>query len=92
MFDPCDFLETSPVVGDLVDDLADIYRDLVGGVELWKMGRYADAIWAWKFNFQIHWGEHALGALRAIHALAFTYDFEADGPTKSEFNQEDAPA
>jgi len=92
MFDPYDSLETSPVVGDLADDLSDIYRDLVEGVELRKMGRYADAIWAWKFNFQIHWGEHALSALRAIHTIAFTYDFETEEPPESNSNQEDAPA
>lgn len=92
MFDPYDFSELSPVVGDLADDLADIYRDLVEGVDLWNLGRHADAIWTWKSNFQSHWGEHALGALRAIHTIAFTYDIEAEGPPKSASNQEDTPA
>jgi len=91
MFDPYDFSESSPIVGDLADDLADIYRDLVNGVALWNLGRYADAIWTWKFNFQIHWGEHALGALRAIHTITFTYDIEEEGPPKSKSNQDTRP-
>ncbi len=57
----------APVVGDLADDLADIYRDLAAGLALYEAGSVEDALWHWGFNFQIHWGEHASSAIRALH-------------------------
>jgi hypothetical protein len=53
----------APVVGDLSDDLADIYRDLQEGFAQLSA---ADRIWSWRFNWEIHWGRHAIAALRAI--------------------------
>lgn len=53
----------APVVGDLSDDLADIYRDLHRG---FAQPSAADRIWSWRFNWEIHWGRHAIAALRAI--------------------------
>jgi hypothetical protein len=38
-------------------------------------------LWEWRFNFQIHWGEHLTGALRALYSLSSTY--ELDWPKKS---------
>ena len=56
-----------PVVGDLADDLADMYRDVATGLSLFEAGSVDDAIWQWGFNFQTHWGEHASSAIRALH-------------------------
>jgi hypothetical protein len=56
-----------PVVGDLADDLVEIYRDVGRGLARYDAGRVDDAIWEWAFNFQIHWGEHASSAIRALH-------------------------
>jgi hypothetical protein len=56
-----------PVVGDLADDLVDIYRDVSAGLAFHDAGRVDDAIWQWGFNFQIHWGKHASSAIRALH-------------------------
>jgi hypothetical protein len=56
----------------LSDDLADIYRDLKDGLEAYKKDtgkNREEAIWAWKFNFEHHWGDHLTAALRAIHQL-----------------------
>src|ERR1700730_3073025 len=53
----------APVVGDLSDDLADIYRDLREGL---AQASPADRIWSWRFNWEVHWGRHAISALRAI--------------------------
>ena len=75
MFAPYDFEEAEPVVGDLADDLADIYRDLLRGLTKWRRGEYADAAWQWQFQFAAHWGEHTTSAIRALHALAFDHDF-----------------
>lgn len=59
-----------PVVGTLADDLASIYEDLYGGVELLAAGgTHEDAIWEWRLNFQIHWSRHALGALQALNDM-----------------------
>ena len=27
----------------------------------------SSAIWHWRYNFEVHWGDHAIDALRALH-------------------------
>jgi hypothetical protein len=54
-------------LGDFCDDLADIYRDIWGGLELYRAGEIAGAVWEWRFHYRAHWGTHALNALRALH-------------------------
>lgn len=50
-------------VGDLADDLADIWRDLKGGLSLFDAGfKDAAASHWWQF-FWIHWGRHAASCL-----------------------------
>jgi len=70
VFDP--YQEDAPVTGSLSDDLLDVYRDLRPGLALWEVGdadhRLA-AIWEWRFHFGIHWGDHAIDALRALHRV-----------------------
>ncbi len=57
--------------GWLVDDFADIYRDLK--IELEKMNRIGtdeaieDALWQLKFSFRNHWGRHCINAIRYLH-------------------------
>src|SRR6266404_4584051 len=36
------------IVGDLVDDLSDIFLELDKGLQLYEAGYRADAIWAWR--------------------------------------------
>jgi hypothetical protein len=55
------------VVGDLADDLVDIYRDVSAGSAFHDAGCVDDAIWQWGFSFQTHWGKHASSAIRALH-------------------------
>src|SRR5688572_6981909 len=43
----------------IADDVADVYRDVVGGLRAYRAGRRADAVWGWGFGFETHWGEHA---------------------------------
>lgn len=74
VFDPYESATESPVTGSLADDFADIYRDLRDGLVNWRAGRTGDALWDWRFGFESHWGAHATGALRALHALSSTYD------------------
>lgn len=68
LFDPYELDE--PVAASLTDDLLDIYHDLLPGLGLINAGRpedIADAVWAWRFTFSIHWGNHLVDALRALH-------------------------
>ncbi len=69
-FDPWDFGGDAEVGGDLAEDVWDVYKDVREGLEHWQAGRRVAAVWTWRFTFEIHWGEHATGALRALHARA----------------------
>lgn len=65
VFDP--LVEAAPVFNSLQDDLGDIYRDVRNGLNLYDGRHFIEAAWEWRFNFQIHWGQHLVGAQRAIH-------------------------
>jgi len=54
-------------VGDLADDIADIYRDVAEGLRLYEAGHPREALWQWVFNLTYHWGAHATSAMRALH-------------------------
>jgi hypothetical protein len=66
VFNPLE--EEAPVFNTLCDDLSDIYRDLKEGLELYNRGQLVEAVWEWRFHFEIHWGRHLTGAQRAIQA------------------------
>jgi uncharacterized protein DUF5063 len=70
LFDPYAPMSEKEVTGSLADDLSDIYRDLLSGCRKWQRGERVTAHWEWRFELENHWGEHATGALRAIHCLA----------------------
>ena|SRR5688572_31839262 len=63
-----------PEVVALSDDLADIYRDLRTGLEKWNRGEKDLATSHWRMYFELHWGEHAVTALHAMHTLAARYE------------------
>lgn len=65
VFNPLE--EAGPIFNSLADDLADIYRDVKAGLALFDEGHFSGANWEWRFNFQIHWGQHLVGAQRAVH-------------------------
>lgn len=54
-------------VGDLADDLADIYRDLKNGMNLWAADHVVEAVWHWRKHFGFHWGRHVAAAVHALH-------------------------
>lgn len=64
-----------PEVGDLADDLADIYRDVKPGLRAWDANvedYLADTVFDWKEPlFGSHWGRHAVDALRVLHGLVY---------------------
>lgn len=70
VFDPLSLEPESPVFNSLVDDLRDIYNDLKCGLELYDAGFQFGAAWHWRFAFSSHWGEHLVGAQRALYLAA----------------------
>ena len=66
-FHPTKINEEEPVVGDLADDLADMYRDIKTGLWLYENKHITEAVWSWRNSFQNHWGRHATSALYALH-------------------------
>ena len=58
--------ELLPSLGDVSDDLTDIWKDLKTGLLMWNEGKHASAVWEWHFQFTCHWGSHAVDALRQI--------------------------
>ena len=75
-FSPAKVAEEEPVIGDIADDLADIYRDLKEGLELYETGHVTEALWEWNQSFNSHWGRHASSALHALHAYAADENIE----------------
>jgi len=75
VFDVYDRHDHSSLLGNLADDLSDIYGDLTNGFRCWRTGDRENAIWEWRYFLEIHWGEHATGALRALYWLQRTHDF-----------------
>ncbi len=67
VFDPNPLNTEEPVMGDLGDDLLDIYKDIKAGCLLREQGRSQEALWHWSFMHEVHWGRHAVGALAALH-------------------------
>jgi hypothetical protein len=64
--------DKEPSQGWLVDDFADIYRDLKIEIEKMKIGTdeaVEDALWQMKWSFINHWGNHCINALRYLHYL-----------------------
>jgi hypothetical protein len=67
IFDPLPVPPTEePVTGDIADDIADIFRDVVEGIRLFDRGQEKEALWSWVFGIRYHWGEHATSAMRAL--------------------------
>ena len=67
-FNPLVVPAEEPVIADVADDLADIWRDVKRGLVLYERGAIEAAVWEWRFNFSAHWGHHACGSLYALHA------------------------
>ena len=67
VFDPLTIPPEEPVVGDIAQDIGDIYRDVAAGLQLYYAGRFAEALLEWRVGFDSHWGKHATSAIRALH-------------------------
>ena len=68
-FDPLVVPPTEePTVGDLANDISEVFADARKGLLLFDRGYVAAAIWEWTWRFQNHWGRHAACAIRVLHA------------------------
>ena len=56
--DPSGTLDQEIGLNDAIDDLADIVRDL--SETIWRFESFGadEAHWHFRFNYQIHWGQH----------------------------------
>ena len=76
-FDLTESLDTEqkPVISDLADDLADIYRDVKPGLRATESQDDAvmgAVLFDWQFLFRSHWGDHAVNAMKLLHQLVYS--------------------
>jgi hypothetical protein len=78
-FDPLIVPPEEPVIGDVIDDLTDIWLDLKRGLLAFDEGKTNLAVWTWKFHFEIHWGRHAVSAISVLHCwLISNIDYRSE--------------
>ncbi|WP_078118517.1 DUF5063 domain-containing protein [Thiosocius teredinicola] len=65
--DPEQIPGQEPVVGDLADDLRDIYVDLKSGLSVFDAGCEAQAEDEWRITFYLHWGQHAANVIFVLN-------------------------
>jgi len=70
VFDTSTLPPEEALVGDVADDLLDIYKELKCGLLHYEAGDVSEAVFQWRFSWGIHWGRHATNALRAMHCVA----------------------
>ena len=61
-------LDQESGIGDLREDLAEVWSDLATGFLHWDRGEVIDAVFHWTITFQGHWGRHASEAMWTLHA------------------------
>lgn len=59
------------IVGDAIDDLADIAVELQEVEWRWTNTSPEDAAWAFRFGYQSHWGKHLHNLRRYLHDRQF---------------------
>jgi hypothetical protein len=70
VIEPFDHSNIETGCGDLFDDIGDIYKDLKR--ELFHLSSNDSSCkhhgcWMVKWDFEYHWGQHCIDALKAIH-------------------------
>ena len=63
-----------PSVGDLADDLRDIYVDLKSGLNSYDDGDKGQAEEDWRTSFYLHWGQHAANVIFILNRYAAQYE------------------
>lgn len=76
VMDPLDAPPGDPMVGDLADDLIDIWQDLKVGLRLLQTGRLEEARCEWRWSFDSHWGQLAASALYVLQSWVRDWSLE----------------
>lgn len=63
-------------IGDVADDIADIFGHVDRGLRWLEAGNSPEAVVEWGYWLPRHWGDHATSAMRAIHCWLATNDPE----------------
>ena len=66
-----------PTMGDLYDDLTDVYLNLSEGLFIHRSGLTQEAERYWSQSFRYHWGEHATNAVRVLYWVIRSQHFGA---------------
>jgi hypothetical protein len=67
--DPVGTIDQSVMMGDAIDDLADIAKDLSEAHWVWENVGEAAAQWDLHFGYRTHWGEHLRNLRAYLHAV-----------------------
>jgi Domain of unknown function (DUF5063) len=65
-------------MGDIADDLADIWHDIKPGLSLYQSGHRNAAAYVWHEYFIVHWGQHAADAILALQSWQNQYRLSPD--------------
>jgi hypothetical protein len=69
--DPMEVVNEKAMVGDAIDDICDIARDLKEVLWRWRNLGADDAHWHFRFGYQTHWGRHLHELRLYLHAKQF---------------------
>lgn len=69
--DPKEAFDHAFNLGDAIDDLADIARDLTEVLWLFDNVGANDAVWMFRFGYRTHWGRHLHDLRRYLHAIMY---------------------
>jgi len=70
--DPKEGFDRQFSLGDAIDDLADIARDLTEVMWLFDHVGPNDAVWMFRFGYRTHWGRHLHDLRRYLHAIMYS--------------------
>lgn len=65
-FEPYD---PSTIPALLSDDLTSIAADIANGLQHFRAGHVAEALWWWQFSYLANWGTVGCGVLSALHSV-----------------------
>ncbi len=62
-------MQAELLMGDALDDVVDIGRDLLEVAWRWKQTSQKDALWHFRFGYENHWGNHLRNLSLYLYAL-----------------------
>ena len=77
VFDP--YIDPPELVSSRVsDDIADIAASVAHGLQHFRIGNVAEALWWWQFSYVSSWGPEASAVLRALQSVIAHDRLDAD--------------